>query len=151
MDNSIVEPEQTNELLCNSNETNEELQKITDPQANIVRYICSRCKKQFMKLRQFKEHMTRKYPCVIEYNTDYFCLKNIIKLRDKYKTIRLYSADDDTIDFDLKYKALVDFYDKVNKLLILIETDRNLTPSITEDMVSELKSYLKNCKTGQFD
>lgn len=149
MDNSIVE-QKTNELLCNSNEINEELQKMTDTVAKQTHYICSRCKKQFLKLRQFKEHMARKYPCVIEYNTDYYCLKNIIKLRDKYKTIR-YSADDDTIDFELKYKALVDFYDKANKLLILIETDRSLTPSITEDMVLELKSYLKNCKTGQFD
>lgn len=159
MDNSIVEEKTSEELTQihrgTSSQTSEELtqtKKIHSGTSSQIRYICSRCKKEFMKQHQFKEHMVRKYPCVIEYNTDYYCLKNVIKLRDTYKKIRCSAMlCYDTIDFELKYKALVDFYDNINQLLILIESDRSLTPSITEDMVLELKSYLKNCKTGQFD
>jgi hypothetical protein len=143
MDNSIVEPQE------------DFVPEPTTPPKKKTTYICSRCKKEFTKLPYFKDHMNRKFPCVIEYNTDYHIIKNIIQLREKYNEIRhsamLCSDTIDTIDFDLKYKAMVKFYDKVNKLLILIEIDRNLSPSITNDMVSELKSYLNNCKTGQFD
>jgi hypothetical protein len=102
--------------------------------------------------------MNRKYLCVAknEYNLDYYCLKNIIVIREKYKLLREYANEEVGVanpktDFDKKYRLLSTFYQKTNKLLMMIEADRNLTPSITDDMIVELKNYLNNCKMGQFD
>lgn len=115
-------------------------------------YVCSRCNLKFNKLSSFNCHMNRKYLCVPknEYNLDYYCLKNVIVIREKYKLLREFANDENT-DFDKKYRLLSTFYQKTNKLLMMIEADRNLTPSITNDIIVELKNYLNNCKMGQFD
>lgn len=136
----------------------EDTTNVADSPTTKFIYLCSRCNMKFDKLSSFNCHMNRKYLCVAknEYNLDYYCLKNIIVIREKYKLLREYANEEVGVanpktDFDKKYRLLSTFYQKTNKLLMMIEADRNLTPSITDDMIVELKNYLNNCKMGQFD
>ena len=116
-------------------------------------FICSICQKQFKDASGLSKHLLlKKTRCDGTIDTDYWLRKQIPKIHERYKYLKMISdLPDDQMDFETKKKILKAFFLKTNSILKVIEENRNVVPSVTEEDVDKLKTYVEACKTGVYN
>ena len=63
----------------------------------------------------------------------------------------LQNLSDEEMDFEMKKKVLKAFYSKVNSILKVIDENRSIVPSVSEEDVSKLREYIDCCKSGVYN
>ena len=118
----------------------------------MTKFVCSICQKEFNNCSGLAKHISqKKMKCDETVNTDYWVKKQIPKIHERYKYLKMISElPDDQMDFDAKKKILKAFYLKTNSILKIIDENRNIVPSVSEEDVSKLREYIDCCKSGVY-
>ena len=119
---------------------------------NKTKYICLRCNKNFKDSTGLTKHITmKKVRCDNVIDTDYWLVKQIAKIHERYKYLIVVDEIDLTImPLDEKKKILKAFYLKTCNILKIINDNLDICPSIKENDIQSLKVYIQNCKTGDY-
>ena len=117
-----------------------------------TRFICSKCNKVFNNTTSLSKHLSlKKVDCNGTIDTNYWLQKQLKKQHERYNKLQaIAELDDEIINLDEKKKILKAFYLKVCNILKIIENNREVCPSISDDDVIKVKVYIQNCKTGDF-
>ena len=119
----------------------------------MTKFVCTICNKEFKDCTGLAKHISqKKTKCDETINTDYWITKQIPKIHERYKYLKMISdLPDDQMAFEMKKKILKAFFLKTNSILKVIEENRSVVPNVTEEDVDKLKTYVEACKTGVYD
>lgn len=118
----------------------------------MTKYICSKCEKEFKDSSGLSKHLLlKKVNCDGVIDTEYWLLKQIKKLHERYNELKIISElPDETLDFEEKKKILKAFYLKACNIKKLISESREHCPNISEEEVNKINKYIEACKTGEY-
>ena len=119
----------------------------------MTKFVCSICQKEFNNCSGLAKHISqKKMKCDETVNTDYWVKKQIPKIYQRYNYLKMISnLSDEEMDFEMKKKILKAFYLKVISILKIIDENRNIVPSVSEEDVSKLREYIECCKSGVYN
>ena len=118
----------------------------------MTKFICSICNKEFKDCSGLAKHISmKKTKCDETVDTNYWITKQMPKIHERYKYLKMISdLPDDQMEFETKKKILKAFFLKTNSILKIIEENRNVVPSVTDEDVDKLKEYITCCKSGVY-
>ena len=118
----------------------------------MTKYICSKCNKEFKESSGLSKHLLlKKVNCNGVIDTEYWLLKQISKLHERYKHLKLISElPDEDLDFETKKKILKAFYLKACNIQKVYNDNQETCPNITEEEVNKINKYIEACKSGEY-
>lgn len=119
----------------------------------MTKFICSKCQKEFRESSSLSKHLLlKKVDCNGIINTEYWLLKQIKKIHQRYKFLKTISQiSDEEMSFEEKTKILKAFYVKTCNIQKLCEENREICPKITQEEVDILNKYIEACKSGEYN